>query len=230
MKRHGYVEGTTGITYVHKKDARRHRKHCKHYFSDGSCSYMSKCCGSAQCMFYEEEEQKTGVGRNMTVPQRECKRSNENTIIEVKNNEKVEPFSGTRNIRISDIVIPKKYLRMKPDAEKVKAIEDYYQEHKRMDKPIYVSISYGKYILEDKYLRYYVAKELGKTWIKARFGTYEESIAGDRLLEVGRRVHHKKYGDGPIVLSDGKYVVVSFDGIKEVRFDFEVCVKKNLLR
>ena len=39
MERHGFVEGTSGITYVHKKDDRRHRKHCVHYRKDGSCAF-----------------------------------------------------------------------------------------------------------------------------------------------------------------------------------------------
>ena len=56
MERHGFVEGTSGITYVHKKDDRRHRKHCVHYRKDGSCAYMSKCGGVAQCGFYSEIE------------------------------------------------------------------------------------------------------------------------------------------------------------------------------
>ena len=61
MERHGFVEGTTGITYVHKKDDRRHRKHCVHYRKDGSCAYMSRCGGSAHCQLYSETECKSEI-------------------------------------------------------------------------------------------------------------------------------------------------------------------------
>lgn len=228
MKKHGFVEGTTGITYVHKKDDRRHRKHCIHYRKDGSCAYMSKCGGSAHCGCYEEQkvEVKQIYPKQGNVEINDAK-ENINKKVEVTTN--VEKFSGVQTIKMSDIVVPDKFLLKKPETKKVVELHEYYKQYKKLDKPIYVSIKDGKYFLEDKYLRYYVAKELGKTWINARIGTYQESQAGDKLNKIGRRVHHKKYGEGTIVDNDGKYVKVSFDIGKDVNFDFETCVKKNIL-
>ena len=227
MERHGFVEGTTGITYVHKKDDRRHRKHCVHYRKDGSCAYMSRCGGSAHCQLYSETECKSEISV--------VTKDKINIITEEKNvNESVQEdsaiaFQGIQTIRLDDIIVPDKFLRKQPNPKKVDELHNYYNEHKKLDKPIYVLIKDGKYYLEDKYLRYYVAKELGKTWINARVGTYAESIK-DELHKIGSRVHHKKYGIGTIMGNDGKYVAISFDIGKEAEFNIEMCIKNEILK
>lgn len=43
----------------------------------------------------------------------------------------------------------------------------YYEEHKKLDKPVLVKIKNGRYKLKDNFLQYYVAKKLHKTWVKA---------------------------------------------------------------
>lgn len=53
---------------------------------------------------------------------------------------------------------------------------------------------------------------------------------GDKLLKIGSRVQHRKYGMGTVVSNDGKYVAVSFDIGKDVRFDFDLCIRNKVLR
>lgn len=232
MKERGFVEGTVGITYVHKKDDRRHRKRCTHYRKDGSCGYMSKCGGASQCMFYEEEDSEVEFVYNRkksTIKEVPHNKTPQNEKCSVKRVKGAERFSGAQSIKLSEIVVPKKFANKTPSAEKVRALYDYYEIHKKMDKPIFVSLKDGKYYLEDKYLRYYVSKELGKTWISARIGTQEESKLYDRLLTAGERVRHKLFGIGTIKESDGKYINVKFDSGKIVKFNFDRCMDDKLL-
>ena len=223
VREHGFVEGTTGITFVHKKDKRRHRKHCIHYHKDGSCAYMSRCGGAAHCPFYSEEESKITTSYT-TKDEKKIKK----IILEEKNDGVIE-FTGIQEIQMTEIVVPDKFLRKKPHPQKVRELFDYYKKNGKMDKPIYVTIKDGKYHLEDKYLRYYVAKKFGVKWISARIGTYEQSILGDRLHKIGGRVKHERFGLGTIVKNDGKYITVLFDKGKEIQFDFELCIRKSLL-
>ncbi len=223
MREHGFVEGTNGITYVHKKDERRHRKWCVHYHKDGSCAYMSRCGGSAHCGFYGEEEAENRREGVSTIERTKA-------VIQELKKEEAEEFVGVRTIKIKEIVVPEKFLKQPPSSQKVAELRAYYEEHKKMDKPIYVSIKDGKYYLEDKYLRYYVMKELDKTWIRARIGTCKDSKNADRLNEIGGRVRHRKRGCGTIIRREGKYVTVRFDKGKEVKFDYEICVRYGTLQ
>ena len=232
MKEHGFVEGTSGVTYVHKKDDRRHRRRCAHYHKDGSCAYMSKCGGAAHCDFYSEEVDEIPIPHRdkspETIQYSDLKSTRLSNVAGVQST--VQKFSGIQNIRLDDIVVPDKFLEHTPDPKKVKEIYNYYKEHKKLDKPIYVSIRDGKYYLEDKYLRYYVAKELGKTWINACMGTRNESTNRDKLKKVGTTVQHKKFGKGTITESDNKYVTVSFSNGKNVKFSLEVCLENNIFQ
>ncbi len=225
MREKGYVEGTRGITYVHKNDERRHRSRCTHHKKDGACAYMTKCGGSAHCPFYDEiPSAEKHIIKSVTMSN-EGKR--EHMGDERKSND-ISRFTGVQTIMLSDIIVPDKFLRYSPDANKVQELLDYYQIHKRLDKPIFVSIRNGKYYLEDKYLRYYVAKILGKTWIWAKIGNFKESKDNDRLLKIGRKVVHKKFGQGVIVKSDVKRIHITFESGKTIKFDSEVCIKNNL--
>ena len=44
-----------------------------------------------------------------------------------------------------------------------KKLMKYYEEHKKLDKPVLVKIKNGRYKLKDNFLQYYVAKKLHKT-------------------------------------------------------------------
>ena len=232
MRERGFVEGTSGVTYVHKKDDRRHRRRCAHYHTDGSCAYMSKCGGAAHCDFYSEEVDEIPIPHRNKSPETIQYSDPKPAKLTIKEEapSSVQKFSGTQNIKLDDIVVPDKFLAHKPDPKKVKEIRDYYNEHKKLDKPVYVSIRDGKYYLEDKYLRYYVAKELGKTWISACMGTRIESSNRDKLKKIGTTVQHKKFGKGTIIESDNKYVTVLFNNGKNVKFSLEICLENNIFQ
>lgn len=70
-------------------------------------------------------------------------------------------------IKMSEIIIDEHKFNMTPYIGKVNALIEYYQKHKTLDKPIVVTKNEDKYLLEDKYLRYYVAKRLGLSTIDA---------------------------------------------------------------
>ena len=226
MREHGFVEGTNGITYVHKKDERRHRKWCIHYHKDGSCAYMSKCGGSAQCGFYEEGERDADdeVSAKLIASDAPTKKDT-GTLQKYR----AEEFEGIRMIRVADIVVPGIFHDWVPNEKKVENLCVYYNKHKKLDKPVYVIVKKGKYYLEDKYLRYYVAKKLGLTTIEAKIGTYKDSSKNDRISNEGSKIRHRKYGKGVVTESDGKYVTVLFDSGEEKKFDLELCIKNGIL-
>lgn len=70
-----------------------------------------------------------------------------------------ETYSDVRYIPIKKISLKEMPYR-KPSFAKIKQIVDYYKEHREMDKPVVVSAKDNGFLLEDKYLRYYVAQRL----------------------------------------------------------------------
>ena len=106
----------------------------------------------------------------------------------------------------------------------------YYQKHGVLDKPILVSSSDNKYILEDKYLRYYVAKKLGLKQIDAQYGLFCNELE-EALRTVGTKVLHQGTngftGNGIGIVSkvslDRLYVV--FESGEEISFCFPDCIK-----
>lgn len=52
-----FAEGTTHVTYLHKKGQSRDRRKCIYYNKDGSCGNASKCIGSSHCSLYITPEQ-----------------------------------------------------------------------------------------------------------------------------------------------------------------------------
>ncbi|GAA0788111.1 DUF6339 family protein [Hathewaya limosa] len=82
------------------------------------------------------------------------------TVSTIKNNNVVQ-------IKMSQIIVDKHKFHIEPHIGKVNALIEYYQKHKTLDKPIIVIENEDKYLLHDKYLRYYVAKKLGLSTIDA---------------------------------------------------------------
>lgn len=145
-------------------DDRRHRSRCVHYSGkkDAHCSYYSeKCRGAAHCSHYSEKI---------------IDKSNDEFILPKANREKhptvpIVSFTGIKYIKIEDIQIDHKFIGRSPKEKKVKQVMEYYKERGSLDKPVIVSCGKNKYVLEDKYLRYVVAKQLGLTVIPAEMGT-----------------------------------------------------------
>ncbi|RHR02165.1 hypothetical protein DWX64_12725 [Clostridium sp. AF20-17LB] len=74
-----------------------------------------------------------------------------------------ERFSGIESIRLKEIVVTENYKQWKPDPYELEKLMKYYEEHKKLDKPVLVKIKNGRYKLKDNFLQYYVAKKLHKT-------------------------------------------------------------------
>ena len=193
-------------------DPRRHRSRCIHYDSDSKhCSYRcGQCVGSAHCSHYKEKV----VATVNPTPQEKPTVSME--------------FAGVKEIPMSQVVID--YSKAKePTKSKVDGLVAYYRKNGSLDKPIIVSVQGDKYQLEDKYLRYYVAKKLGLKSIPAKIGTFRESKAEDKLRKVGTKVRHQKFGNGTVVEATLTHTTIRFENEKEMKFDISMCLEKKYL-
>lgn len=189
-------------------DPRRHRSRCIYYNkSTGHCpKVVSKCVGAAHCNYYEE-----------------C-RVDETEPIHVNVVMDKSDFQGVKMIAMSDIEVSNKFKL--PAQDKIDAVIQYYRKNGKLDKPISVSCHGKKYKLEDKYLRYYVAQQLGLKEVPARISTEKENKLEDKIRIVGTRVKHTKYGNGKIVNVTDKNVDILFETGKAVSFNIDMCVKK----
>jgi hypothetical protein len=97
----------------------------------------------------------------------------------------------------------------KPAQEKVDSLIDYYKKNGKLDKPIVVSKCGDKYLIEDKYLRFYVATLLGLksvpvTIVPPKRNSTSKNLQTDakkkaRVCQVGETLKGKK-----IIISFGK--------------------------
>lgn len=203
-----FVEGTRHITCLHKNDERRSKFHCKHLRIGNSCPFWGKCIGSSHCFYYEEKEQNPSQKKATNAPP----------------TKKVFPFSGEKELPLKDILIDTKFLKSTPNPQKVQKLLDYYEEHKRLNAPIQVICDNDKYRLKDKYIRYYVAKQLGLATIPAIYYVRHLAVFGQ-----GARVVHKKYGVGTVTQSDSLHVHITFDSGIEKDFEKRICDEQKLL-
>ena len=80
--------------------------------------------------------------------------------------------------------------------------------------------------MEDKYLRYYVAKELKLKEIYAV--TTETSKTLKKLQTPGQKVTHKQFGTGRVINTTIDFVEIKFnDTGKIIKFDINTCLKNN---
>lgn len=130
-----------------------------------------------------------------------------------------------------DSIVADKFRNTVPDPLKVKRMKDIYKNHGKFDIPIHVIKRGNKYILEDKYLRYYVAKQLGHREIYAAIeidNNYEE-LTKFELTDVGARISHKAFGKGTVVSCISDRITVKFDSGKESTFDLKLCQREGIL-
>lgn len=212
--------GDKTIIVLHPNDERRHRKWCEHYSKeDGKCyKTLEKCGGSAHCKNYKVVHR-----ANACQPPLTQKKVEGTTQTKYK-----QPFQGIQLIDMADIIMPTHKLHP-PSPTKVAELHRYYQEHGTLDKPIIVSCAGKKYRLEDKYLRYYVAKELGLKDIPAKIGTKKEMKAEDAIRKKGTKLIHKSYGEVIVESSTLKHVVVINSEGKHITLDIETCINKKLV-
>ena len=109
------------------------------------------------------EKQTKDIHNNVEKGKETSEESNRDTAIvlsAIKNN-------NVAQIKMSEIIVDEHKFHIVPHISKVNELMEYYQKHKTLDKPIVVIESEDKYLLHDKYLRYYVAKKLGLSTIDA---------------------------------------------------------------
>lgn len=195
-----------------ENDPRRHRSRCIYYISESKhCSYRcGQCIGSAHCSHYKE---------NTITPVTEVPKEIKNPTME---------FSGVKDIPLSQVKIDSSKAK-EPSEAKVHKLIEYFKQNGKLDKPIIVSIQGNMYLLEDKYLRYYVAKKLGLQYISAKIGTFQESKTEDMLRKVGTKVKHLKYGNGVVIAANAMYTTIRFDNMSEIKFDISTCMENRFL-
>jgi len=116
-----------------------------------------------------------------------------------------------------------------PRQEKIDKAQDIFMSHGYFDKPLVVSCQGTKYILEDRYVRYYVALQLGVQEIDAVIGTKEQCTIEDNLKYIGTKITHQKYGNGKIIDINGDIITVEFTDGKKVRLSISYCVKNQII-
>ena len=137
-------------------------------------------------------------------------------------------FEGVKDIPIDKIHLGSTEWA-EPKQSKIENLIEYYKLNGKLDKPIIVYVKNDKYYLSDRYLRYYVAKQLGLKAIPAKTGTLEEIRIEDKLRKGGTRVTSQKHGKGVVIKSDSKFTTIRFNDSEEITYDISSCVKRNTL-
>lgn len=75
--------------------------------------------------------------------------------------------NNSTSIRMDQVCVSTFYTKDTPKEYKIRGVMKYYQENGKLDKPIVVRKEGDQYVLKDKYLRYYVAQQLGLEFIDA---------------------------------------------------------------
>ena len=193
-------------------DPKRHKSRCIYYIAKSkSCERRNGICiGSAHCMDYKEKIHEAIQDENII------------------STNLIKHFDGIKEIPIELIAVKHSKIK-KPKQEKVDTLIEYYRNNGRLDKPIIVSIQDDSYLLEDKYLRYYVAKKLGLKTILAKMGTLQESKNEDKLRKIGMKIVHKTYGKGTVIDANEAYTTVRFENGKEVKLGIFTCIENKLI-
>lgn len=198
-------------------DDRRHRSRCEFYSKKTKC--CSKTCGScygaSHCPHYKENETIILNDDSSVTPK-------EKTNIEVAS------FEGIKMVSISMIKVDANKFK-KPSVEKINEVANYVKTHGTIDKPISVSCKGSIYWLEDKYLRYYVAKQEGLKEVPIKISTEKQNHKIDRLWRVGTKLKHKTLGEGIVSESTEKYIIVKFKSGVEKKMNVEFLVMNDLV-
>ena len=108
----------------------------------------------------------------------------------------------------------------KPAQEKVDALIAYYNKNGQLDKPIVVSRYGDKYLIEDKYLRYYVAKLLGLDSVPVRIVSSKKSSnntkdsSSSQITQTNEGKCGRAYRIGEHLI--GKKVIISLGKGQEI--------------
>lgn len=198
--------------YVRQEDdPRRHRSRCLNYSKNTKfCVFMrGQCIGAAHCLHYKEKQEE---------------------YLDLEKHETASSlkFEGVKEIPLCQIEIDHSRAE-EPKPSKVTELITYYRQNGSLDKPIIVSVKGQGYYLEDKYLRYYVAKLLGLSKVPAKIGTFKKSKLEDKLRKKGARVKHKKFGMGIVLESDCTHITIQFDNNRIKKLDIAACLTNGLI-
>ena len=203
-------------------DEKRHSHRCI-YFSpchDGKktsfCEhYYEHCRGAAHCAKYKE---KCVVSEVTSV-------SNEYAIKEYL------PFEGVKYVSINDIYCPERFLSTPPKQEKLDSLVEFVKKNGTIDKPIVVSCGKSFYELNDKYLRYYVAKKMKLREIQIEMGPKEKLVLYDKLRSRGTLVWVRNPGEvGEVIGFSHNRVCIKLDSGQEKNYDIHQAIKAEALR
>ena len=202
--------------HMDEDDHKRDRRRCIYYVKDEKhCTYQNTVCfGATHCKNYKEYEKVTEVKSDSKPKEKSL-------------NSKNKIFKGTEYILISEVIINRNFLP--PNKSKVEQAIEYYRKNGELEKAIYVTLKNDKYVLEDKYLMYYVAKKLGLVSIRAKIGNFEQSKKESKLKKVGATINHKTYGKGVIVDADDENVRIEFESKITKIFDIKACVDNGMI-
>lgn len=110
-------------------------------------------------------------------------------------------------------------------------MEDFFKKHGYLDKPIVVSSKTNYYELEDKYLRYFVAKRLGLKEIPAEMGSNDEVKIYDQLRTIGTLVWLKKTSEvGEVIDFDLEKVKIRLDSGKDISYNIHKGISLGAIR
>ena len=199
--------------HMEEGESKRHRARCIYFNKKNEyCSaFCGKCRGSSHCDKYSE--------RLVTEKSHESKRILDSEL---------KAFSGIKVIPMSDIVIHKNFDI--PTRKKLQEQIDYYNKHGNFDKPIVVDIIRNKYVLVDKYLRYYAAKQLGLSSISAEMMSCDKQLLRDKLRNKGTLVWSNIHSDvGEVIGYTIDKVSIKLDNGKCVDFNIHQCLEKKAL-
>lgn len=200
-----------GCVKKEESDPRRHKSRCI-YLQGGICKqgklrcFGQRCLGSSHCKYYAESEQmaqnvylktrsveeefedkkterllKGQISGSETISYTKSKTSSKNKLV----------FTGVESLHITEIHLPSKYDNMIPSEKDIQAMMDYYNQHRKIDKPIIVEVRDGKYYLKDNYLQYYISKKIGKKWIKATIDNKFPKVKKKRKPSRYNRIIHQ---------------------------------------
>ena len=205
----------TEMLHAKEGDPHRHPAKCVHYLkAQKECSKLKCACKSAaHCEYYVADGSKEDA-------QHQSHKGNQGT--------RSVPFSGLKYIPLAEVQADETKFKT-PSAQKVDELMAYYAEYKELDKPIVVSCVKGRYILHDKYLRYYVAQKLGLKMIPAIMKNATYRKISDVLRQKGTRVIHKTFGKGTIIDATLENIEILFDTGESSVFKIYVCIENNVL-
>lgn len=197
-------------------DPRRHRSMCIYFEKESEyCEKrFMKCVGSAHCDYYCTSRKRVRATRSDSSPKKKVSRP-------------ARPFQGIKMIARKDIYLGESQYK-EPSHQKIKKLIEYYEKHGTMDEPVVVVCQDDKYLLKDKYLRYYVAEKLGLEKIPAQM-EIEEKQNTTGAYTVGRRIHHINIGTGTIVKRKLDVVEIKFDSGAVMNFDIQICSEGNII-